>query len=75
VRINTALGDPKDIERFELVAADKGYFKTDELWLLHELEIQAAIRDPLSNRRLDKLTESEPRRSRRPGTPSVRTAA
>jgi transposase len=58
-RMNTAVGDSKDTERVEVVAADKGYFKTDELWLLHELGIETAIRDPLTNRRLDKLTESE----------------
>jgi transposase len=58
-RMNTALGDPKTTERVELVAADKGYFKVDELTILQELKIETAISDPLSNRRWDKLTETE----------------
>jgi transposase len=55
-RLNTAVGDPKTTKRVEFVAADKGYFKVDELTVLHDLKIRTAISDPLTNRRLDKLS-------------------
>jgi len=55
-RMNQAVGDPQDTERVEAVAADKGYFKTAEITQLQELNIEAVITDPLTNRRLDKLT-------------------
>lgn len=58
-RMMTALGEPKDKELVELVAADKGYFKLEEIALLKELNIETAVRDPQSHRRLDTLTESE----------------
>ena len=47
-RMNTALGDPKTTERVELVAADKGYFKVDELTILQELKIKTAISCPVT---------------------------
>jgi transposase len=58
-RLNTAVGDPKTTKRVEFVAADKGYFKVDELTVLHDLKIRTAISDPLTNRRLDKLSSME----------------
>jgi transposase len=58
-RMNTAVGDPKTTKRVEFIASDKGYFKVDELAALHDLEIRTAISDPLSNRRLDKLSSPE----------------
>jgi transposase len=58
-RMNVAVGDSKDTQRVELLAGDMGYFKADEIWLLHEVGIETAIRDPLCNRRLDKLTDGE----------------
>lgn len=59
VRVNQALGDPKDTECVELLAGDMGYFKLEEIWLLQELSIETAIRDPHRNRRVDRLTEQD----------------
>lgn len=53
------LGEPRDTERVELVAADKGYFKLEEIWLLQELNIETAISDPQSRRRLDRLSDMD----------------
>lgn len=58
-RTLTALEEPNTTEHIEVVAADKGYFKVEEIALLRELNIKTAVRDPLSNRRWDKLTETE----------------
>ncbi|MCA1790288.1 MAG: transposase, partial [Thioalkalivibrio sp.] len=58
-RMNTALGDPKDTERVEVVAADSGYFKLDEIWLLQGLNIRTAISDPQKHRRLDRLADED----------------
>jgi transposase len=57
VRMNQALGDPQNTQRAETVIADMGYFKVDEVAQLQELEFETIISDPLSNRRIDKLTE------------------
>lgn len=57
--MNHALGEPKDTERIELLAADMGYFKLEEIWLLQQLNIVTAIRDPHGNRRQDLLNESD----------------
>ncbi|MGH7577080.1 MAG: transposase [Longimicrobiales bacterium] len=59
IRMNRALGEPEDTQRAETVTADMGYFKVEEIAQLHDLEFETVIRDPLSNRRLDKLTETE----------------
>ncbi len=58
-RLNTAVDDPKTTKRVEFIAADKGYFKADELTVLYDLKIRTAISDPLTNRRLDKLSSTE----------------
>lgn len=58
-RMNTALGDPPTTARIELVAADKGYYKVDELTALREAQIKTAISDPIDNRRADKLDETQ----------------
>jgi transposase len=42
-----------------MVAADTGYFKFDEIWLLQGLNIQTAISDPQKHRRLDRLTDED----------------
>jgi transposase len=54
-RINKALGDSRDMERIEAVAADKGYFKLEEIAVLQDLGIDTVLCDPQTNRRLDKL--------------------
>lgn len=56
--MNRALDEPEGRKRAETVVADKGYFKLDELWQLQDLEFETVVRDPLRNRRLDKLTAS-----------------
>lgn len=56
-RMNRALGDPKDTERVERLAADMGYFKLEEIGLLQGVGIEIAIRDPQRNRRVDRLPE------------------
>jgi transposase len=58
-RVNEVLGDPEDTERMELLAGDMGYFKLEEIWLLQELGIETAIRDPQGNRRVDRLAEAD----------------
>lgn len=58
VRVNEALGDSKDTQRVELLAGDMGYFKLEEIWLLQELGIETAIRDPHRHRRVDRLAEA-----------------
>jgi len=58
-RLNVALGDAPDTARIELLIADKGYFKVDELTQLHDVEISTVISDPIGNRRLDKLEKPQ----------------
>lgn len=45
-RVNEVMEDEKNVERVELVAADKGYFKFDEIWLLQGVGIETAISAP-----------------------------
>lgn len=54
-RLNTAFGDAPTTVRVEVVVADKGYYKVDELTQLHEQHIRTVISDPIGNRREDKL--------------------
>lgn len=56
-RMNKAVEDPEHTDRVEMIVADKGYFKADEIALLHELGFDTAVTDPLANRRLDVLTD------------------
>lgn len=58
-RMNKALGSSLDTERMEVVAADKGYFKLEEIALLQEVGVKPVVSDPQLNRRLDKLTEDD----------------
>jgi len=58
-RMNTAVGDPPTTASIEFVAADKGYYKVDELTALHEEQIKTAISDPIDNRRVDKLDDPQ----------------
>jgi transposase len=59
VRMNRALGEPENTQCAQTVAADMGYFKVEEIAQLQDLEFETIIRDPLRNRRIDKLTEAE----------------
>lgn len=58
-RMNTALGEPEDTARIEILVTDKGYYKVTELTALQEQGIKTAICDPIDNRRVDKLTKAE----------------
>lgn len=48
-----------DTEHVELLAADKGYFKLDEVWKLQEMGIKTAISDPHRTRRTDRLSAAD----------------
>ncbi|MGH7472084.1 MAG: transposase [Longimicrobiales bacterium] len=71
-QMNTALGDSPGLPRVESVAADKGYYKVEELTRLQELGIRTVISDPLDNRRLDRLAE-KPRAAVRAARRTVRS--
>ncbi len=60
--INAACGEKPALLTVETVTADKGYFEVEPIAgpLQHE-QIKTVICDPISNRRLDKLDESEQR--------------
>jgi transposase len=55
-RINVALGNEQDEATINVVVEDKGYYSVKELASLHEVGIRTVISDPITNRRLDKLT-------------------
>lgn len=63
-RVNRVLdeeAEPQDAERVDVVVADKGYFKLDEVWQLQEVGIETVISDPHRTRRTDRLSEPERR--------------
>ena len=57
--INAARGEAADELTVETSTADKGYFEVSQLQALQHEQIKTVICDPISNRRLDKLDESE----------------
>jgi hypothetical protein len=61
VRVNTALEDDPHTARLTMLVTDKGYYQVDELEALQWTGIQTAMSDPIDNRRVDRLTESERR--------------
>ena len=60
-RLNTALGDAPQTAHLEILIADKGYYKVDELVALQAMGIRTAMRDPIENRRVERLTVAERR--------------
>ena len=59
-RINQALGDdPQATERIDVLTADMGYFKLEEIWLLQQLNVETIIRDPHRGRQRDLLSEAD----------------
>lgn len=60
-RLNTALGDEPQTAHIEVLVADKGYYKVAELVALQAVGIRTATRDPIENRRADKLSAAERR--------------
>lgn len=54
-RVNTALGNDPDAKLFESSTGDKGYYRVDELRALRAEGIRINIKDPIDNRRIDKL--------------------
>ena len=57
--INAACGEASGVLTVETATADKGYFEVSQLQALQQEQIKTVICDPISNRRLDKLNESE----------------
>jgi len=57
--INAARGEAAEELTVETGTADKGYFEVSQLQALQHEQIKTVICDPISNRRLDKLDESE----------------
>jgi transposase len=57
--INAARGEEPALLTVETATADKGYFQVSQLQALQHEQIKTVICDPLSNRRVDKLDESE----------------
>jgi transposase len=57
--INAACGEAPALLTVETATADKGYFEVSQLQALQHEQIKTVICDPISNRRLDKLDESE----------------
>ena len=58
-RVNEVMEDDKNTERVELVSADKGYFKLDEISILTGVGIDPAISAPQRKRRADRLSEED----------------
>jgi transposase len=57
--INAARGEAAEGLTVETGTGDKGYFEVSQLQALQREQIKTVICDPISNRRLDKLDESE----------------
>src|ERR1019366_1032481 len=57
--ITAARGEAAEELTVETSTADKGYFEVSQLQALQHEQIKTVICDPISNRRLDKLDESE----------------
>jgi len=57
--INAACGEEPSLLTVETATADKGYFEVSQLQALQREQIKTVICDPICNRRLDKLDESE----------------
>jgi transposase len=56
---SAACGEASGVLTVETATADKGYFEVSQLQALQQEQIKTVICDPISNRRLDKLNESE----------------
>ncbi len=57
--INAACGQEPALLTVKTATADKGYFEVGQLQALQHEQIKTVICDPICNRRLDKLDESE----------------
>jgi transposase len=53
--LNAARGEPLDQLTMETATTDKGYYAVPEMQALQREEIQTVMRDPVVNRRVDKL--------------------
>jgi len=60
-RMNVALGLEQDEATIEVLVADKGYYKTDELAALQEAGIKTVIPDKEQKRNLEKLSKRQRR--------------
>jgi len=57
--LNEVRGEEPDVLTVESATADKGYYAAPELQALQREDIQTVMRDPVLNRRMDQLEESE----------------
>jgi len=57
--LNAARGEPWDVLTMETATTDKGYYAVPEVQALQREEIRTVMRDPVLNRRMDKLEEPE----------------
>jgi transposase len=55
-RVNTALGNEPDTKLFDSATGDKGYYSVSELRALRAEGIRINVKDPIDNRRLEKLS-------------------
>ena len=55
--INAARGEPLDQLTMETATTDKGYYAVPEVQALQHEQIKTVMRDPVLNRRMDKLDE------------------
>lgn len=58
-RVNGALGNDPDTKLFESATGDKGYYSVAELRELYAEGIRINVKDPIDNRRLDKLSDED----------------
>lgn len=57
--LNAARGEPPDTLTMESATTDKGYYAVSEVQTLQHEEIKTVMRDPVRNRRMDKLEAPE----------------
>lgn len=57
--INEARGEPPDTLTMKTATTDKGYYAVPELQNLQHEQIKTVMRDPVTNRRMDKLEPAE----------------
>lgn len=57
--INAARGEPLDTLTMETATTDKGYYAVPEVQNLQHEQIRTVMRDPVHNRRMDKLEPAE----------------
>jgi transposase len=59
MRVNVALDNPADAKLIASVTGDKGYYNLAAMGRLRESGIRVNIKDPIRNRRIDKLDDKD----------------